>query len=125
MIIRPRRTLSSLHITISRSPGNTGSRKRTSSNPPKPTKRPPLDGKVPCETQATPDLRTQTAPPPPQHEANTSSAAFQDRYAKSRDEAVKWLQKQLKLEDLTKLLKVSDKDATPALLDKIAKGATR
>jgi hypothetical protein len=80
---------------------------------------------VPCETQATPDLRTQTAPPPPQHQVNTNSAAFQDRYAKSKDEAVKWLQKQLKLEDLTKLLKVSDKDATPPLLDKIAKGATR
>jgi phospholipid/cholesterol/gamma-HCH transport system substrate-binding protein len=90
-------------------------------NPPKPTKRPPLDGKVPCETQETPDLRTQTAAPPPQHAVNTNSAAFQDRYAQARDEAVKWLQKQLKLEDLTNLLKVTDKDATPQLLDTIAK----
>jgi hypothetical protein len=93
-------------------------------NPPKPTKRPPLDGKVPCETQATPDLRTQTAPPPPQREVNTSTPAFQARYAKARDEAVQWLQKQLKIEDLTKLLKVSDKDATPQVIDKVAKGAT-
>jgi hypothetical protein len=90
-------------------------------NPPKPTKRPPLDGKVPCETQETPDLRTQTAAPPPQRQINTSSPAFKARYAKAREAAIKWLQKDLKLEDLTKLLNVSDKDATSQLLDKIAK----
>jgi phospholipid/cholesterol/gamma-HCH transport system substrate-binding protein len=94
-------------------------------NPPKPTKRPPLNGHVPCETQETPDLRTETAPPPPQHEVNTSSPAFQARYVKARDEAVKWLQKQLKLEDLENLLKVSDKDATAGVIDKVAKGGTR
>jgi virulence factor Mce-like protein len=91
-------------------------------NPPKPTKRPPLNGKVACETQQTPDLRTQTAAPPPQHQVNTNSAAFQARYAKSRDEAVQWLQKQLKLEDLQNLLKVSDKDVTSGLIGQIAKG---
>jgi virulence factor Mce-like protein len=94
-------------------------------NPPKPTKRPPLDGKVPCETQQAPDLRTQTAPPPPQREINTNTPAFQARYTKARDEAVKWLQKQLKLEGVSDLFKVSDKDATPQLIDKVTKGATR
>jgi phospholipid/cholesterol/gamma-HCH transport system substrate-binding protein len=90
-------------------------------NPPKPTKRPPLNGKVPCETQETPDLRTQTGSPPPQRRVNTSSAAYQARYAKARDKAVQWLQKTLKVEDLTKLLKVSNKDATSQLIDKVAK----
>jgi virulence factor Mce-like protein len=91
-------------------------------NPPKPQKRPPLNGKVPCETQQTPDLRTQTAPPPPQHTVDTSTPAFKAREALAQARAVKWLQKQLKLEDLQSLLKVSSKDATSQLLSKIAKG---
>jgi phospholipid/cholesterol/gamma-HCH transport system substrate-binding protein len=94
-------------------------------NPPKPQKRPPLNGKVPCETQQTPDLRTDSAPPPPQREVNTSSPAFQARYVKARAEAVDWLQKQLKAEDLQNQLKVSDTDATSQLIGKITKGATR
>jgi phospholipid/cholesterol/gamma-HCH transport system substrate-binding protein len=89
-------------------------------NPPKPTKRPPLDGNVPCETQQTPDLRTNPAPPPPQHSVNTSSAAFQERYALARGKAVDWLRKQLKTEDLANVLKVVTSDATPQLINKIA-----
>jgi phospholipid/cholesterol/gamma-HCH transport system substrate-binding protein len=92
-------------------------------NPPKPQKRPPLNGKVPCETQQAPDLRTNPAAPPPQHSVNTNSTAFQTRYAQARGKAVKWLTKQVKVEDLEGLLKVADSDATPQLLDKIAKGA--
>jgi virulence factor Mce-like protein len=91
-------------------------------NPPKPQKRPPLNGKVPCETQQAPDLRANAAPPPPQHQVNTSSPVFQARYAKARAEAVKWLQKQLKVEGVDDHLKVADKDATPQLLSKIARG---
>ena len=49
-------------------------------NPPKPQKRPPLDGSVPCETQEPPDLRTNPAAPPPQHTVNTGAPAFQARY---------------------------------------------
>jgi phospholipid/cholesterol/gamma-HCH transport system substrate-binding protein len=93
-------------------------------NPPKPTKRPPLNGDVPCETQETPDLRTDPAPPPPQHSVNTNAAAFQTRYTKARGEAVDWLRKQLKAEDLEKVLSVVASDATPQLIDKIA-GATK
>jgi phospholipid/cholesterol/gamma-HCH transport system substrate-binding protein len=92
-------------------------------NPPKPTKRPPLNGDVPCETQQTPDLRTNPAAPPPQHSVNTSSPAFQTRYSLARGKAVDWLRKQLKAEDLANLLKVVTDDATPQLLGKIAGGA--
>jgi phospholipid/cholesterol/gamma-HCH transport system substrate-binding protein len=90
-------------------------------NPPKPTKRPPLNGNVPCETQQTPDLRTNPAPPPPQHTVNTSSAAFDARYAKARGEAVKWLTKQLKVEGLDDLLSVTSNDLTPQMLSKLGK----
>ena len=93
-------------------------------NPPKPQKRPPLDGSVPCETQEAPDLRTNPAAPPPQHTVNTNSAAFQTRYTKARGEAVDWLRKQLKAEDLENVLKVVSSDATAQMIDKIA-GATR
>ena len=93
-------------------------------NPPKPQKRPPLDGGVPCETQEAPDLRTNPAAPPPQHTVNTNSAAFQTRYTKARGEAVDWLRKQLKAEDLENVLKVVSSDATAQMIDKIA-GATR
>jgi phospholipid/cholesterol/gamma-HCH transport system substrate-binding protein len=93
-------------------------------NPPKPTKRPPLNGDVPCETQQAPDLRTDPAPPPPQHSVNTNAAAFRTRYAKARGEAVDWLRKQLKAEDLEKVLSVVSSDATPQLIDKIA-GSTK
>jgi virulence factor Mce-like protein len=94
-------------------------------NPPKPRKRPPLNGKVACETQQTPDLRTKTAPPPPQHTVNTSTPAFKAREALAQARAVQWLQKQLKDEDLQNLLKVTSKDATPQLLSQIAKDGTR
>jgi phospholipid/cholesterol/gamma-HCH transport system substrate-binding protein len=93
-------------------------------NPPKPQKRPPLNGKVACETQQTPDLRTQTAPPPPQHTVNTSTPAFKAREALVQARAVRWLTKQLKLEGLQKLLKVSSQDATSQLISKIAKGGS-
>jgi phospholipid/cholesterol/gamma-HCH transport system substrate-binding protein len=92
-------------------------------NPPKPTKRPPLDGNVPCETQQTPDLRTNPAPPPPQHTVDTSSQAFRARYDLARGKAIDWLRKQLKADDLADVLKVATDDATPALLGRIAGGA--
>jgi phospholipid/cholesterol/gamma-HCH transport system substrate-binding protein len=90
-------------------------------NPPKPTKRPPLNGKVPCETQQTPDLRTNPAAPPPQRQVNTSSSAFESRSALAQGKAVNWLRKQLKTEGLEDLLGVSTTEVTPQLVDKIAK----
>jgi phospholipid/cholesterol/gamma-HCH transport system substrate-binding protein len=96
-------------------------------NPPKQVKRPPLDQDVPCETQAAPDLRSNPGAPPEQHKVDTSTSLFKQRYAASRETALKWLTKQLKLEDLTKTLKISDKDATKALIDKVraASGGSR
>jgi phospholipid/cholesterol/gamma-HCH transport system substrate-binding protein len=91
-------------------------------NPPKPRRRPPLNGKVPCETQETPDLRTQAAPPPPQHTVDANTPAFKAREALAQARAVKWLQKQLKVEGLQNLLKVTSKDATSQLLSRIAEG---
>jgi phospholipid/cholesterol/gamma-HCH transport system substrate-binding protein len=92
-------------------------------NPPKPSKRPPLNGSAPCETQQTPDLRTIPGAPPPQRTIDTNSAAFQARYAKARDAAIAWLRKSIKADGLTNVLKVVSQEATPQLLKKVAGGA--
>ncbi|MEA2311783.1 MAG: phospholipid/cholesterol/gamma-HCH transport system substrate-binding protein [Solirubrobacteraceae bacterium] len=89
-------------------------------NPPKPTKRPPLDETQPCEDQQTPDLRSQPSQAPPQHQADTSSPAFKARYDKARSIAIDWLKKSIKDEGLSSKLSVSDQDATKALIDKVA-----
>jgi phospholipid/cholesterol/gamma-HCH transport system substrate-binding protein len=89
-------------------------------NPPKPNARPPLRADVPCETQEPPDLRSKPGPPPKQHQVDTSSKAFQDRYAKARGEAVKFLEDALKREKLDGILKIADADATRDLLARIA-----
>ena len=90
-------------------------------NPPKPQKRPPLNGKVACETQQAPDLRTIPGDPPPQRQINTNSSAFQARYALARGKAINWLTKQLKIEGLQDVIDVATQDVTPQLVDKIAK----
>ena len=86
-------------------------------NPPKPTKRPPLDNSQPCENQETPDLRSQPAKPPEQWKADTSSQAFLDRYNLAKGRAVDWLKGQLKAEKLTDQIGVTDTDATQGLID--------
>jgi phospholipid/cholesterol/gamma-HCH transport system substrate-binding protein len=91
------------------------------SNPPK-SARPPIDQSKPCETQEAPDLRSQPGKPPEQHQVDTSSKAFQDRYALAKGRAVSWLKKQLKIEGLDKKLRVTDKDADKSLLDQVAGG---
>ncbi|HWM10595.1 MAG TPA: MlaD family protein [Solirubrobacteraceae bacterium] len=88
-------------------------------NPPRPQKRPPLDAEAPCETQEPPDLGSDPAPPPPQRQVDTSTPAFQARYAKARGKAVEWLQDQLKVEGLEDLLKVVDEDVTKQLVEKL------
>jgi phospholipid/cholesterol/gamma-HCH transport system substrate-binding protein len=90
-------------------------------NPPKPQKRPPLNGDAPCETQETPDLRTIPGDPPPQRQINTNSSAYQARYTQARGKAINWLTKQLKAEGLQDVLDVATQDVTPQLVDKIAK----
>jgi hypothetical protein len=92
-------------------------------NPPKPAKRPPLNGSVACETQQAPDLRTIPGAPPPQRTIDTNSAAFKARYSMARDKAIAWLRKDLEVEGLDKVLKVVAQDATPSLLGKIAGGS--
>ena len=93
------------------------------SNPPK-SARPPLDEKQPCENQENPDLRSQPGDPPQQWTADTSTKAFQDRYALAKGRAVDWLKEQLEREGLSNQLKVSDEDATKGLIDQIAGGTT-
>jgi phospholipid/cholesterol/gamma-HCH transport system substrate-binding protein len=89
-------------------------------NPPKPTKRPPLDETKVCEDQQPPDLRSQPADPPQQTTVDTSTPAFKARYDKARQVAIDWLRKDLKTEGLADKIKVSDTDATKALIDQIA-----
>jgi hypothetical protein len=58
-------------------------------NPPNPGRRSPLRPDVPCETQQTPDLRTNPAPPPaPSFKMREAPAAAQ---AAAMERAIKWL----------------------------------
>jgi phospholipid/cholesterol/gamma-HCH transport system substrate-binding protein len=91
-------------------------------NPPKPERRPPLNADVPCETQQNPDLRTVPAAPPEQKTVDTTTPAFQARYAKARDQAIDWLEGQLKAEGLQDEISVSGTPATKATIDKLRAG---
>jgi phospholipid/cholesterol/gamma-HCH transport system substrate-binding protein len=91
-------------------------------NPPKPQRRPPLDAGVPCETQEPPDLRSTPAKPPAQRTVDTSTPAFQARFAKARDRAIDWLEGQLKTEGLQDTIRVSRTDATKELIAKLRAG---
>jgi phospholipid/cholesterol/gamma-HCH transport system substrate-binding protein len=88
-------------------------------NPPK-SKRPPINTDVACETQEGPDLRTKPGAPPEQQQVDTSSALYKERLAQARGEAIEWLEKQLKIEGLDKLLSIAEDDATPGLIDRVA-----
>jgi phospholipid/cholesterol/gamma-HCH transport system substrate-binding protein len=88
-------------------------------NPPKPQRRPPLDARVPCETQEPPDLRSVPAKPPEQRTVDTSTPAFQARFAKARERAIDWLEGQLKAEGLQDTIRVSRTDATKELIGKL------
>ena len=89
-------------------------------NPPKPTKRPPLDENVPCETQQTPDLRSIPGQPPKQSKADTSSQLFKDRWAKVRQYGIDLMKLSLKREGLANKFKVTDKDITLDQIKKLA-----
>jgi virulence factor Mce-like protein len=79
-------------------------------NPPRPTARPPLRPDVPCETQQPPNLETVPGGPPQSTRVDTSSAAFQERYAKSKAVAIDWLREDI--ERVGSDLEVADVDAT-------------
>jgi phospholipid/cholesterol/gamma-HCH transport system substrate-binding protein len=93
-------------------------------NPPRPKQRPPLRADQPCENQEPPDLRTQPGDPPPQKKVDTTSAAFQERLAQAREQAIRWLGNQIRVEGLENVLSVSEEDATAQLLDRLT-GGTR
>ncbi len=90
------------------------------SNPPRPPRRPPLRADVPCETQPTPDLRSRPGAAPPQRRVDTTSPEYRKRSALAQARAIRWLERQLKYEGLEKTLKVTDKIATDALIDRVA-----
>jgi phospholipid/cholesterol/gamma-HCH transport system substrate-binding protein len=90
-------------------------------NPPKPQARPPLNAEAPCEDQERPDLRTKAAPPPEQKTVDTGTDLFKRRYERARGDAVGWLGRQLRLEDLDERLRVVSEDATQELIDRIAR----
>jgi virulence factor Mce-like protein len=83
-------------------------------NPPKPKERPPLVADVPCETQQAPDLRSQPGPPPEQRQIDTTSPAYQARYAKDKAAAIEWLRGQLKYQGLADEITVGTAEVTPA-----------
>jgi hypothetical protein len=89
-------------------------------NPPPPSKRPPLNPAVHCQTQQPPDLRSDPGAPPPQRQLDTSSPAYKIAMAKARADAITWLQGTIKREGLSNSLKVSTQDVTPALIQQVA-----
>jgi phospholipid/cholesterol/gamma-HCH transport system substrate-binding protein len=94
-------------------------------NPPRPDKRPPLNGKVRCQTQQPPDLASTPGAPPEQHQVDTKNPAYVARLAKARTTAIDWLKKQIKLEGLTGKLKVSDKNVTLSQIQSLMKGGSK
>jgi virulence factor Mce-like protein len=92
-------------------------------NPPRPSKRPPLDEHVRCQTQQAPNLASTPGAPPEQRQLDTSSLAYKTELAKARETAITWLRGQLEQEGLQDKLKVSSTDATPALIDQILQSA--
>jgi virulence factor Mce-like protein len=88
-------------------------------NPPRPSKRPPLNQTTRCQTQQPPNLASKPGNPPEQHPLDTSSVAYKTALAKARGQAIDWLRGQLKTEGLQDQLKVSDQDATPGLIDQL------
>ena len=89
-------------------------------NPPKPTARPPLDPEAPCENQATPDLRSEPGPPPPQRRIDTTDPKYRARLAKAEARAIKWARGQISYQGLEGELEVVTRQATAADIARIA-----
>jgi phospholipid/cholesterol/gamma-HCH transport system substrate-binding protein len=89
-------------------------------NPPRPSKRPPLNAKVRCQTQQKPNLNSEPGAPPQQQQLNTSSPAYQAELAKAQTKAIDWLRGAVQREGLN--LKVSTQDLTTALLGALRSG---
>jgi virulence factor Mce-like protein len=87
-------------------------------NPPK-APMPILRNDVPCETQTPPDLRTIAGQAPPQVKTSLSAPGALARYDKARAYAITWLEKQIKLDGLTRFLHVATQDITPAQIKQL------
>lgn len=74
--------------------------------PPKMVDAPPLRAEVPCETQQPPDLRTEMGVLPPMRKVNHDAPGAAERREKAKDEAVKWLRRDIERLELP--LKVGD-----------------
>ena len=92
-------------------------------NPPKPPARPPLRKDVPCEDQERPDLASVAAAPPSQRRIDTSDPVYRKRLELAKGRTVRWLERQLDREGLDDDMKVTDQDATEAMLDRVAASA--
>jgi phospholipid/cholesterol/gamma-HCH transport system substrate-binding protein len=90
-------------------------------NPPAPSARPPLRPDVACETQEVANLETIPGNAPAATKVDTTSPAFKERYEQSKLSAIAYLRDQLKRSGSD--IKVSDQDATPAMIDALAKRA--
>ena len=86
-----------------------------------PPTRPPLRPDVPCETQQKPNLDATPGAPPEQTRFDTSNPAYQKRYAKARDTAIKWLEDHLEEAGLDKTIKVGDVEVDLPLIKKVAR----
>jgi virulence factor Mce-like protein len=88
-------------------------------NPPKPKARPPLNADAPCENQQTPDLRTTPGAAPRKVAVDWKDPAVLDRYAKSRQSALTWMQSALDGAGVKGA--VSDVDATLGSITDLAR----
>jgi phospholipid/cholesterol/gamma-HCH transport system substrate-binding protein len=91
-------------------------------NPPKATRRPPLKPDVPCETQQTPDLRTQVGAGPQRVDTKPDSPAAKERTAKARAVAVEVMNRQMQATLGDKAPTVIDRDATVADVKQLTDG---
>ena len=95
-------------------------------NPPKPQKRPPLNGRRRRARRSSRRTCARTRPRRRRSSTvNTNSPAFQARYALARGEGDQVADASSSRPRASQdVLKVAGEDATPQLIDKIAKGAT-
>ncbi len=87
-------------------------------NPPPTINRPPLRPRVPCETQERPDLDTNPIGPPATTQVDTTSAVYQERYAKAKRVAIAALRADLLRRGLD--TPVQAEDLTAGAVDAIA-----
>ena len=101
-------------------------------NPPKPInadgsmRRPPLRADVACETQQVPDVQTNPGAPPQQTSASTlTSAAARARYQEAEATAIKFVQRSIKAEGLSRTLRVTPTELNASAVTRLRKVAKR